>query len=93
MYSLENSVQPEVFPNIIATFWWAIATLTTVGYRDVYPITVGGKILSSLVAFLGIGLVALPTGIISSGFLEEIENEKSSDEKIVCPYCEREFKK
>lgn len=73
MFLLESEQQPESFPNIIASFWWAIATLTTVGYGDVYPITVMGKILSGIIALLGIGLVALPTGIMSSGFIEELE--------------------
>lgn len=74
MFLLESEQQPESFPNIIASTWWAIATLTTVGYGDVYPITIMGKILSGIIALLGIGLVALPTGIISSGFIEELEN-------------------
>ena len=72
---VEADNQPDAFPNIIASFWWAIATLTTVGYGDVYPITVMGKILSSIIALLGIGIVAIPTGIISSGFIEELEIE------------------
>lgn len=93
MYHLENEAQPEAFPNIIASFWWAIATLTTVGYGDVYPVTGLGRILSGIIALLGIGLVALPTGIISSGFLAEIEEQKKKDEPpkerihIVCPSC------
>lgn len=93
MYHLENEAQPEAFPNIIASFWWAIATLTTVGYGDVYPITGLGRILSGIIALLGIGLVALPTGIISSGFLAELEDQKKKDEPqkdrihIVCPSC------
>jgi voltage-gated potassium channel len=84
MYYIENVSQPESFPNIIAAFWWAVATLTTVGYGDVYPITVWGKFISGIIALLGIGLVALPTGIISAGFLEIIEESKS-DKK--CNYC------
>lgn len=89
MYNIENQTQPESFPNIIASFWWAIATLTTVGYGDVYPVTVLGKILSALIALLGIGLVAIPTGIISAGFVEELETQKTSDSAIkkYCPYC------
>jgi voltage-gated potassium channel len=87
MYYVENSVQPDKFPNIIATLWWAVATLTTVGYGDVYPVTILGKILSGLIAILGIGLVALPSGIISSGFITEINNEKTK----VCPHCGKEI--
>lgn len=76
MYYIENPAQPEQFPNIVASFWWAITTLTTVGYGDLYPITILGKILSGVIALLGIGLVALPTGIISSGFIEELSQRK-----------------
>ena len=74
MWYVEGGVQPEAFPNIIASFWWAIATLTTVGYGDVYPITPLGKFLSGTIALLGIGLVALPAGILSSAFIEKLEN-------------------
>lgn len=75
MYYVETETQPEAFPNIIAAFWWAVATLTTVGYGDVYPITAMGRVLAGTTALLGIGIVALPTGIISAGFLEEIERK------------------
>lgn len=78
MYVLESDDQPENFPNIIASFWWAVATLTTVGYGDVYPVTFLGKLISGIIALLGIGLVALPTGIISSGFIEELEKKKEN---------------
>ncbi len=91
MYNIENEAQPEQFPNIIASFWWGIATLTTIGYGDIYPVTVLGKILSGVIALLGIGIIALPTGIISSGFIEEIhsKNTKSTDAGCVnyCPKC------
>lgn len=83
IYYIEYDLQPEAFPNIIASFWWAIATLTTVGYGDVYPITGLGKLLASIIAVSGIGLVALPTGIISSGFMSEI---KQGTDKV-CPKC------
>ena len=85
MFYIEHEQQPDKFTNIPSTFWWAIATLTTVGYGDIYPVTSSGKILASIIAFLGIGLVALPTGIISSGFLEEISKKKKED--IICPHC------
>ena len=84
MYYVENPVQPDKFPNIVASIWWAVATLTTVGYGDVYPITALGKFLSGVIAILGIGIVALPTGIISSGFMAEMKSKK---EKRICPHC------
>lgn len=75
MYYIEMDDQPEAFPNIIAAFWWAVATLTTVGYGDVYPVTALGKVLAGIIAVLGIGLVALPTGIVSSGFLDLLQDK------------------
>lgn len=85
MFYIEHDVQPENFPNIFSSFWWAVATLTTVGYGDIYPITGWGKFLSGIIALLGIGLVALPTGIISSGFMKEIHKNKKKECK--CPKC------
>ena len=76
MFIIETDDQPERFPNILASLWWAVATLTTVGYGDIYPVSVIGKLLSGVIALLGIGLVALPTGIISSGFTEELKRQK-----------------
>jgi voltage-gated potassium channel len=90
MYHVENAAQPDKFPNIIASLWWAVATLTTVGYGDVFPITDGGKFLAGIVAILGIGLVALPAGIISSGFMEEINKRKKASHNsayVKCPHC------
>ena len=96
MYNIENEAQPEAFENAFAALWWAVATLTTVGYGDIYPVTALGKILSAVIALLGIGLVAVPTGIISSGFVESIEEEKKqekdTDEKCFCPYCGKKIK-
>lgn len=86
MYNVENEAQPNTFNNAFSALWWAVATFTTVGYGDIYPITTLGKILSAIIALLGIGLVAVPTGIISAGFMEQIDNE-NSDEKEYCPYC------
>lgn len=77
MYYLESQVQPEAFPNIVASLWWAVATLTTIGYGDVFPVTGLGRLLSGIIAVLGIGLVALPTAIISSGFAEAVARTKS----------------
>ena len=87
MYNVEHDVQPEVFDNALSGLWWAVATLTTVGYGDIYPITPFGKILSAVIALLGIGLVAVPTGIITSGFSEQIEHSSDDDEKQYCPFC------
>lgn len=66
IYYFENEAQPEVFTSIFDAMWWAVATLTTVGYGDVYPITSGGKIFASIIVFMGLGLVAIPTGLIAS---------------------------
>ncbi|OGC01236.1 potassium channel protein [candidate division KSB1 bacterium RBG_16_48_16] len=87
MYFFENSEQPDKFPDIPSTFWWAIATLTTVGYGDVFPITAEGKMIASLVAVLGIGLFALPTGILGAGFVEEFQKSKKKSTKNICPHC------
>lgn len=92
IYNIENTAQPDSFSNAFDALWWAVATLTTVGYGDIYPITIMGKILSSIIAVLGIGLVAVPTGIISSGFIEVIDEQKkadieTNDDKSFCPYC------
>ena len=76
MYSVENPVQPEQFPNVIASLWWAICTLTTVGYGDVYPITAVGKFFASVISVVGIGIIAIPTGIIAAGFSQVISKEK-----------------
>ncbi len=84
MYLLEHEVQPEAFSSIPATMWWGVVTLTTVGYGDVYPITFIGKILGAMIAILGIGLFALPAGLIGSAYLEELEerkNKKTSGQK------------
>ncbi|MEM7040065.1 MAG: ion transporter, partial [Bacteroidota bacterium] len=79
MYHVEHEAQQDKFPNIFSTLWWAVATLTTVGYGDVYPITALGKILSGIIALLGIGLVALPTGILSSAFVDRMARQKAEE--------------
>jgi len=79
MYYVEHEVQPEAFSSIPATMWWGVATLTTVGYGDVYPITSIGRVLGAFIAIMGIGIFALPAGIIASGF--EAEIRKKSEEK------------
>jgi len=71
MYSVENAAQPEAFSNAFSGIWWSVSTLLTVGYGDIYPITTLGKILGIIITFLGVGMVAIPTGIISAGFVEQ----------------------
>ena len=71
MYSIEHEAQPEVFKNAFSGIWWSVSTLLTVGYGDIYPITTLGKIMAIITSFLGVGMVAIPTGIISAGFVEQ----------------------
>jgi len=85
IYFCENGENPEMFSSIPATMWWAVETLTTVGYGDMYPTTDLGKLFASFIAILGIGMFALPTGILGAGFVEEIQ--KSKAEAKVCPHC------
>jgi voltage-gated potassium channel len=76
MVTIESKVQPDVFPNTFAGLWWAVTTITSMSYGDIVPITVPGRVLSTIISFLGIGLVAIPTGIISAGFNELLGKEK-----------------
>ena len=85
IYFAEYDDQPEAFSSIPAAMWWGIATLTTVGYGDIYPVTIAGKIIGSVIAVLGIGMFALPTGILGAAFLEEIEEQKTTPKP--CPHC------
>ena len=77
MYYLENPTQPENFSSIIESFWWAVASLTGVGFEDIYPLTAGGKIFGTIISLVGVGVVAVPTGIISASFIQLIEEEKN----------------
>ena len=79
IYYLENEAQPEKFSSITEAIWWATVSLATVGYGDVYPVTVGGKIFASFISLIGIGIVAIPTGIISASFVEEIHEVRRGD--------------
>ena len=80
MYSLEHPAQPDVFVNAFSGIWWAVSTLLTVGYGDIYPITTMGQMLAIFVTFLGVGMVAIPTGIISAGFVEQYSRLKRISE-------------
>ena len=78
IYYFENEAQPELFSSVIHSGWWAVVTLTTVGYGDVYPITVGGKIFTFFILLIGVGIVTIPAGLVASALSKarEIENEK-----------------
>ena len=80
MYSLEHEAQPEVFRNAFSGIWWSVSTMLTVGYGDIYPITPMGKFFSICITFLGVGMVAIPTGIISAGFVEQYTRFKQIGE-------------
>ena len=79
IYSAEHDAQPEAFRNAFSGIWWSVSTLLTVGYGDIYLITVIGKIMAILIAFLGVGVVAIPTGIISAGFVEQYTKKQNSE--------------
>ncbi|MDR0229984.1 MAG: ion transporter [Flavobacteriaceae bacterium] len=98
IYYAENSSQPEAFSSIPDSMWWSVITICTVGYGDIYPVTLLGKIIGGVLAVIGIGFFALPTGIISSGFTEVLEErkEKRAQEALAlkekdsleqCPCC------
>ena len=89
MFYVEREAQPDKFTSIPATMWWGIATLTTVGYGDMVPITALGKILGGMFAITGVGLLALPAGILSSGFFEFLHTPRSK--KHTCPHCGKDF--
>lgn len=89
LFHLEHEAQPEAFSSIPAAMWWGVATLTTVGYGDIYPITPLGKFFGAIIALLGIGLFALPAGIIGSGFVVALRRQSSS--KFHCPHCNEEI--
>jgi voltage-gated potassium channel len=89
MFYTEHDAQPENFSSIPATMWWGIATITTVGYGDMVPITPLGKFLGGFFAITGVGLLALPAGILSSGFFEMLHNKGKDKDK--CPHCGKDL--
>ena len=94
IYYAEREMQPEAFSSIPAAMWWAIATLTTVGYGDVYPITLAGRFFGAVTAVAGLLIIALPTGIIGAGFVSAFEEERTSfsADDSQCPTCGRTLK-
>lgn len=89
MYFVEHEAQPENFTSIPATMWYGVATLTTVGYGDIYPVTTLGRITGGCIAIIGIGFFALPAGILTAGFSEELnkKNNNKNTEENKCPSC------
>lgn len=87
LYFAEREAQPDAFVSIPETMWWGIATLTTVGYGDVYPVTNLGRLLGGIVALVGVCVIAIPTAIIGAGFLEELGSRGRGEG--VCPTCGR----
>ncbi len=77
MYDLEHEAQPDAFQNAFSGIWWAVSTLLTVGYGDIYPVTIAGRVMAIIISFLGVGMVAIPTGIISAGFVQQYSKRKS----------------
>jgi voltage-gated potassium channel len=84
MYELEHEAQPEIFSSVPAALWWAVITLTTIGYGDAAPITPWGKLIGGVVALFGIGVVALPTAVLGSAFADDVRARR---EKHLCPHC------
>ena len=91
IYYCEHSAQPNQFGSIPAALWWSVVTLTTVGYGDVFPVTIGGRVFASAVAIVGIGMFALPTGILGAGFVEEIRKRRTSGMSKCCPHCGKDL--
>lgn len=89
MYLVENGAQPDSFSSIPAAMWWAIETLTTVGYGDMYPITPLGRVLGGIISVLGVGLFVLPAGILAAGYSEQIHRRR--EHVITCPKCGHEI--
>lgn len=82
MYSAEHDAQPEVFNNAFSGLWWAVATLTTVGYGDIYPVTTIGRVLGAFIAFSGIAALAIPTGIVTAGMTQRLERDDADEAEL-----------
>lgn len=91
MYAVEHDAQPKVFVSIPASMWWGVVTLTMVGYGDVYPITAAGKVVAGISVLLGVGLFAIPAGLLASGFSEELAKERKQEDCKKCPHCGGDF--
>ena len=76
IYYLENPEQPEAFSSITESFWWAVSSLTGVGFEEIFPKTFGGKLFGTIISLIGLGVVAVPTGIVSASFVELLDDDK-----------------
>lgn len=81
IYYFENQAQPENFASVFHSLWWAVATLTTVGYGDVYPITIGGRIFTFIILMIGLGIIAVPAGLLSSALTQTLDEEREKKKK------------
>lgn len=77
IYYFESDAQPDNFGSIFHCLWWSVATLTTVGYGDVFPVTIGGKIFTSIIVIIGIGIIAVPTGLLASALTASVKNKNT----------------
>lgn len=79
IYYFENGAQPDQFKSVFHSLWWAVTTLTTVGYGDVYPVTTGGRVFTCFVLLIGLGIIAVPTGLLASALSQAREEEGNAD--------------
>ena len=91
MYFAEHDDQPDTFASIPATMWWSVVTLTTVGYGDTYPVTAIGQTIAAIIAILGIGMFALPAGILGAGFVDALESRRKEENGLTCPHSARRW--
>lgn len=97
MYFAEHEAQPDKFSSIPASMWWGVVALTTTGYGDVVPVTALGQVLGGLTAVVGVGVIALPVGILASGFIEELDKAKAQRVTVkpavptACPHCGKQL--
>ena len=89
IYLAEHRAQPDRFASVPDAMWWAVVTITTIGYGDLFPVTPVGRMLGGLLGFLGVVMIALPIGVLGSGFVEEVERRKSAAAPLspLCPHC------